>query len=127
MKNEQVQEQKAPTKEEVMLFLSEQIEVKKLQVELQSLNTKLATERLEELKALSVIAQITNPQRRESDIPEGAIPHVVTQEDLDQNPDLVEAGVKVGDEVLIPGPVKEEEDEQAPVVEEKKSRTLKKA
>ena len=41
--------------------------------------------------------------------PEGT-PHKITQEDLDNNPELVEAGVEVGDEVIIPneGPVQEE-------------------
>jgi len=117
-------EQQAPTKEEVIKFLSEQIEVKKVQVELQNLNTQLAVQRMEELKALSMIAQITNPQRQSSDVPEGAIPHTVTQEDLDNNPDLVEAGVQLGDEVLIPGPgTQEPEPKEEPV---KKERTLRK-
>jgi hypothetical protein len=30
------------------------------------------------------------------------IPHVVTQEDLDNNPELVAQGVKVGDNIEIP-------------------------
>lgn len=30
--------------------------------------------------------------------------HVVTQEDLDNNPELVEKGIKVGDEIFIPVP-----------------------
>jgi hypothetical protein len=57
------EEQKAPTKDQVMEFLKEQIDVKKLQLELQQLNTGLATNRAEELKALSFIAQLTNPRR----------------------------------------------------------------
>ena len=126
MKKEQT-EQQAPTKEEVIKFLSEQIEVKKVQVELQQLNTQLAVQRMEELKALSMIAQITNPQRQSSDVPEGAIPHTVTQEDLDNNPDLVEAGVQLGDEVLIPRPGTQEP-EPIETIEEpvKKERTLRK-
>ena len=79
------------------MFLSEQIDVKSKQVELQELNTKLATYRAEELKALQFIAQMTNPQP-----PADAIPHVITQEDLDVNPELSEQGFKVGDEVLVP-------------------------
>ena len=122
MKKEQT-EQQAPSKEEVIKFLSEQIEVKKVQVELQELNTRLAVQRMEELKALSMIAQITNPQRQSSDVPEGAIPHTVTQEDLDNNPDLVEAGVQLGDEVLIPAPESTDETKE-PI---KKERTLRKA
>lgn len=94
--SEQTPEQKVPTKEEVLLFLSEQIEVKSKQVELQELNTKLAAYRAEELKALQVIAQISNPQP-----PADAVPHVLTQEDLDQNPEISKQGYKVGDEVLV--------------------------
>ena len=89
-------EQQAPTKEEVIRFLQEQIDVKKVQLELQELNTKLASYRAEELKALSFIAQITNPQP-----PEDAQPHTITQEDMDENPELSEQGFKVGDEVLV--------------------------
>jgi len=90
------QEQKAPSKEEVVAFLREQIEVKSVQLELQELNTKLATYRADELKALSFIAQLTNPQP-----PASAQPHVITQEDLDNNPEIAEQGFKVGDEVMV--------------------------
>jgi hypothetical protein len=61
------EEQKAPTKEEVISFFEEQIEVKKVQLELQEMNTALAVARAEELKALAFIAQITNPQQQEED------------------------------------------------------------
>ena len=68
-----------------------------MQLELQEINTKLASYRAEELKALQFIAQMTNPQP-----PADAEPHTLTQEDMDQNPELAEQGLKVGDEVLIP-------------------------
>lgn len=89
-------EQQAPTKEEVVKFLTEQIEVKKVQLELQEINTKLAMFRADEIKALAIIAQMTNPQP-----PANAQPHTITQEDIDENPEIVEQGFKVGDEVLI--------------------------
>lgn len=89
------QEEKVPTKEEVINFLNEQIEVKKVQYELQDLNTKLAVARAEELKALSFIGQMTNPENN-------TVKHKVTQEDIDNNPEISEAGIKVGDEILIP-------------------------
>ena len=95
------EEQKVPTKEEIIGFLQEQIDVKKLQVELQELNTNLAAMKAEELKALSFIGQMTNPQAAKEEQPQGT-PHTVTQEDLDNNPELAEAGVAVGDDVLIP-------------------------
>jgi hypothetical protein len=98
--NVQQPEQNAPSKEEVMAFLSEQIEVKKLQTELQELNTKLAKGRAEELQALQFIGNMTNPQVNQAP-PANTVPHIITQEDLDANPELLEAGVKVGDEVLV--------------------------
>jgi hypothetical protein len=91
------EEQKVPSKEEVVAFLQEQIDVKKVQLELQELNTRLAVGRAEELKALQFIGQMTNPQ-----LPADAVPHTLTQEDMDENPELAEQGLNVGDEVLVP-------------------------
>ena len=90
------EEQQVPSKEDLIKFFQEQIDVKKVQAELQDLNTRLAVSRAEELKALSFIGNITNPQQQPTQ------KHIVTQEDLDANPELIEAGVNVGDEVLIP-------------------------
>ena len=95
--SEQLNEQQAPTKEEVIKFLNEQIEVKQVQLQLQALNADLAEARAREVKALGFVAQMTNPQP-----PADAVPHNLTQEDIDQNPELSEQGFKVGDEVLIP-------------------------
>lgn len=97
--DEQLNEQQAspPSKEDVIKFLAEQMEVKEAQYKLQELNTKLAVARAEELKALQFIAQMTNPQP-----PADAVPHNLTQEDMDDNPELSEQGFKVGDEVLVP-------------------------
>jgi hypothetical protein len=97
MSEQQTEQQVPPSKEDIVKFLSEQIEVKKVQYELQELNTKLAVARAEELKALQFIAQITNPQP-----PADAVSHSLTQEDIDENPELTEQGFKVGDEVLVP-------------------------
>ena len=92
------EESKVPTKEEIISFLKEQIEVKSLQLDLQQINTSLASARAEELKALAFIGQMT---QLDGEKPQG-VPHNLTQEDLDANPELVEAGMKVGDEVIIP-------------------------
>jgi hypothetical protein len=105
----ETQEKNIPSKEEVMQFLQEQLDVKKLQAELAELNMKIAVGRAEELKALMFIEQVTNgkPRGDEYQGPENAQTHVVTQEDLDNNPDLVEAGVEVGEEIIIEKPAKE--------------------
>lgn len=108
--SEEQQEKAVPTKEEIIAFIKEQIEVKTVQLELQELNTGLAVSRAEELKALAFIAQMTQQGGR----PEG-VPHTLTQEDLDNNPELADGGFKVGDEVIVPN--------EAPV---EKQRTLKK-
>jgi hypothetical protein len=96
MSEQTVEQQATPTKEQVIAFLQEQIEVKKMQVELQEINTRLATGRAEELKALGFIAQMTNPTP-----PADAIPHTITEKDMQDNPELTEQGFKVGDEVLV--------------------------
>ena len=99
--SEQNQE-KQPTKEEILNFLAEQIDVKKVQLELQQLNADLAEARARELKALNFIGQMTNPQP-----PADAVPHTLTQEDIDADKELQEAGFKAGDEVLIPKEIAE--------------------
>lgn len=95
--SEETIEQAPPSKEDIIKFLSEQMEVKEAQYKLQELNTKLAVARAEELKALQFIAQMSNPTP-----PSDAVTHNLTQEDIDENPELIERGFKVGDEVLVP-------------------------
>ena len=97
MAEEKVVDQAPPSKEEITKFLQEQIEMKKTQLELQELNTKLAVARAEELKAIQFIAQMTNPQP-----PADAVPYTLTQEDIDADPSIAEQGFKAGDEVLVP-------------------------
>ena len=96
--NDQItDESKAPSKEELIAFMNEQMEVKRVQLELQQLNTALASSRAEELKALQFIAQMTNPKP-----PADAVPYTLTQEDIDADPSIAEQGFKAGDEVLVP-------------------------
>lgn len=103
MQEEKLNQEQVPTKEELIKFFKEQISVKKVQLELQELNTKLAVARAEEVKAMAFIAQVTNPQAQGAEY-EGGTPHTITQEDIDNNPELSEQGIKVGDEVIIPSP-----------------------
>lgn len=125
-------EEKVPSKEEVIAFLKEQIEVKEFQLKLQELNTSLAKARFEELKSIAYMGQLTNSKQNTSEdnaqYYEGGIPHTITEEDMRSNPELAEQGLKVGDEVIIP----KEDDVQKPVSspsktnEETKQRSLKK-
>lgn len=90
-----------PTKEEVISFLNESLEIAKLRAELQNCNTQIAVGRSEELKALIFISQVTNPKAQE-DLQE----HTLTEEDIVNNPELTQGGFKVGDNVQIPGEAK---------------------
>lgn len=63
----QEDQQKAPSKEEIIAFFQEQIEVKKVQLELQEINAALAVARAEELKALSFIASMTQQPKEEAE------------------------------------------------------------
>ena len=98
-KMENINEQKQPTKEEMFKWMEDQISFKKVQLELQKLDTEIAKQRAEYMKAMYTIAQISNPQKEESS---KNMKHVLTEEDLKANPDLAEQGLKVGDEVEIP-------------------------
>lgn len=120
----QEQDQKIPTKEEIVAFLTEQIEVKELQAKLQKLSTSIAIDKAEELKALSFIGQMTNPRPQGNEYQGEGTPHTITQEDLDNNPELVEEGLKVGDEVLIPKEAIITDEEEIKAA--KKERALKK-
>jgi hypothetical protein len=53
-----------PTKEELVAYLTESLEIAKLRAELQTFNTQIAVGRAEELKALVFIAQLTNPKEQ---------------------------------------------------------------
>ncbi len=90
--------QAIPSREEMIKSLSEIIEVKKLQTELQELTTRLAVGKAEELRAIQYQAQVLNPP----EINEYVQSHIVTQDDLDNIPDLVKAGIEVGEEILVP-------------------------
>lgn len=122
------QEQKVPSKEEIIAFLKEQIEVKTLQVDLQKLNTEFAIAKAEELKALSFVAQMNNPKPNANPY-EGGVHHKLTQDDLDENPEFAKNGLKVGDEVVFPNdntPLSEDEEKEAIEEIKKKDRSLKK-
>lgn len=92
-----VENQPVPTKEEFITHLKEQIEIAEVRVALQDLNTRIAKSRAEELNALSFIAQLTTGGKTAP-----TTTHTVTQEDLDENPELREAGIQVGQQITIP-------------------------
>ena len=100
MSTEKQEEPKVPTKEELVAFFNEQIEVKKVQYELQELNTKLAVAKAEELKALAFIGQLSSPQGMPQQA-EQFQKHTLTEDDFRANPELAESGYKVGDVIEL--------------------------
>lgn len=89
-----------PTKETIVAFLTEQLEIKKLQAELQALNTSLAVGRANELEAMAKIQHFSQKGSLE-DNPD-IVQHTVSQEDVDNNPEFAAQGIKAGDVVGIP-------------------------
>lgn len=102
--NTEVNEKKVPTKAEVLNFYKEQIEVAKLRKELAEIVCITAEFDARRVEAIAKQAHFSGPgqqQQQQQGMPEGVIPHTVTQEDLDNNPDLADQGIKVGDVVGI--------------------------
>jgi hypothetical protein len=106
--------QRVPTKEEIISMLKDQIDVRELQAKLAQLNADIAVAKAKELEALSFIGRTTQGGGQ---TPPGNV-HTITQQDLDNNPELVDEGLKVGDQVIIPT---EEEVKKAEVEEAEKA------
>lgn len=98
----QENEKKVPTKAEVLAFYKEQIEVAKLRRDLAEIVCITAEFDARRVEAIAKQAHFSAPPPQQpQEMPEGVIPHTVTQEDLDNNPELAEQGIKVGDVVGI--------------------------
>lgn len=92
---------KVPTKQEILKFLDEQLEIKTAQVQVQEQNALLQELVLRELKAVIEIAELK--ARNAGTInQQDMVDHIVTEEDLKNNPDMVEQNIKVGDHIRIP-------------------------
>jgi hypothetical protein len=124
----QENEKKVPTKAEVLNFYKEQIEVAKLRRELAEIVCETAEFDARRTEAIAKQAHFSGPGQQQPSqqegMPEGVIPHTVTQEDLDANPELAEQGIKVGDVVGITE--KPQPEDQVPTLEEEPVRKLKK-
>ena len=100
----QTEEKKTPTKAEVLNFYKEQIEVAKLRKELAEIvciTAEFDARRVEAIARQAHFSAAGQQQSPQQGMPEGVIPHTVTQEDLDANPELADQGIKVGDVVGI--------------------------
>lgn len=95
-----------PTKEQIINWYKEQIEVAEFRVKLAELNARTARYEYERQEQVIKLASMIAPDPSVKQ-------YTVTQEDLDNNPELSEQGVKVGDVIGLTNvrekePVKEE-------------------
>lgn len=90
------EEAKVPTKQDMLNVLNEKLEVISVQLSIQKINTELAELRLKEVESLAKATQF------QQQAPNDMVPHIVTQEDLDNNEELKKAGVVVGQQIGVP-------------------------
>ncbi len=68
--NQTQQENAAPTKEETIAHMNEQIEIMELRVKLQELHAANAMARAEELKAIAFMSQLTQAPQEDTTLTE---------------------------------------------------------
>lgn len=115
-------EQKAPTKEQITKFYEEQIEIAKLRRDLSQVLAETAKHDADRAESIAKQAHFSAPKGQApiEQMPEGVIPHTVSQEDLDANPELIEQGIKVGDVIGIsPTPQPQGQSEIDPATDDK--------
>jgi hypothetical protein len=110
------EETKEPTKENVIAFFKEQIEVAEYRNTLSRINCETAEYEARRAEAIAKQAHFSKPL---TSADQNIVPHVVTQEDLNNNPELAKQGIKVGDTVGIASHPTQEES-----ILEKQSRKL---
>lgn len=101
MKEQNTESTKIPTKEEMIAAMKEQIEFKQVQCKLQELNMRLAEDRARELEAIVKMEQFT-PKEGEGNTKDDMVEHTITKENLNNNPEMVEAGLLEGQKIGIP-------------------------
>lgn len=85
-----------PSKDQIVSWYKEQIEIATLRRDLTALQAEIAKNEAQRVQATVLMAQMQNPAASANEVE-----HIVTQEDLDNNPELAENGVKVGDKILV--------------------------
>lgn len=73
------QEKETPTREEYIAYMNETIELTKLRVDLQELQTRIAVGRAEEMRALAFLAQIQGQSRPEPSVEEDEEPETASE------------------------------------------------
>lgn len=106
MENQETNTPETPSKEDVIKWMNDQIEFKKVQLELRTIDASIAEQNLRYAEALYRLSQYTTPESGDEEM------HTISKEDLENNPELKD-NFKEGDVVRIPK-------------EENKKRSLKK-
>lgn len=70
MSQENQTQQEAPTKEQIIAHMNEQIEIMELRVKLQELHAANAMARAEELKAIAFMSQLTQTPQEDTTLTE---------------------------------------------------------
>lgn len=96
--NSETKTPEVPSKEQIIAWYKEQIEIATLRRDLSVLQMEIAKNEAQRTQATILMAQMQNPASQNE------VEHIVTQEDLDANPELVENNVKVGDKILVNNP-----------------------
>lgn len=97
-------EQKVPTREQVLKFYAEQIEIASLRRDLSealAITAEFDARRAEAIAKQAHFSAPRGPQTPVEEMPEGMVEHVVTEDDMQNNPELAEQGIKVGDVIGI--------------------------
>ena len=89
-------QEKPLSKQQVISNLSNMIDVWKKRAELQKLQTSVAADRALELESFAKIAYLSEQMEKKDQVE-----HVVTEEDIKNNPEMTEQGIKVGDTITF--------------------------
>lgn len=104
---ENTTEQKEPSVQTQAANLKAMLPLKRLQVEFQKLNTDFIELRVREMEAVTKMQLIQFEQQKaemeqQKFQKENVVEHTITEEDLKNNPEMVGAGIKVGQVIGIP-------------------------
>lgn len=86
-----------PSKEDVLKFYNQQIEVNSVRRDLAKINAEIAEYEFKRFEFTVALAQLSSNSKTNQAVKQ----HVVTEEDLENNPELAENGIKVGDTINI--------------------------
>ncbi len=86
-----------PTYDEMVASLEKSIKLAELQVRMQELNMQMASYRAVELESFAKIQHFSKPNSNQE-----MIEHIVSEDDMKNNPQLAEQGIKAGDKITIP-------------------------